>query len=112
MSVSVTVVSNPVMLMLQPSSSGGYLGLTTTSNGVTAAGKVAFIRGSTNVGMALFQDSADAASTLDIRYPNSYVMIDTAVTPGTYTYKVQAAYPSGDGHVAINNMVLVAYELI
>lgn len=113
LTVTITTYGHPVELMIIPdgsSSAFSYVGVADTASGTVAEMGMAFVRASSVIATTRVYTQADnAAGTLQIRQPPSFVFIDP-VAAGTYTYKVQAYLQSGTVAL-VNSVKLIAFEL-
>ncbi len=102
LSVSITTTGRPVFLAIIPdgTASQAFIG-----NASSTAVLLAFIRGSTAVG--IFQTITNQTAAFQV-FPSIFT-IDTPAA-GTYTYKVQAAN-SGSSTITVKLCKLIAFEL-
>ncbi|TXH18366.1 MAG: hypothetical protein E6R03_02325 [Hyphomicrobiaceae bacterium] len=108
LTVTITTLGNPVMLMLLPTTSVGAFYITNAgSSGPQPQGYIKWVRDSTDVA----EESFWANTGTDAVSPGLPKFLDTPAA-GTYVYKVQAKAGSGSSDsLALTNLKLYAWEL-
>ena len=104
LSVSITTSGRPVMLMIQDdgtATTGSYI---TLAPGGGASGLLTFNRGVTEITEYNLQNHGASV----VSWPASIIYMDV-IGAGTYTYTVTMS--TGAGAFALNDAVLVAYEM-
>lgn len=105
LSVTITTVGNPVMLLIQDDGSGNPSEIFAT----VGQGTYFFTRNGLTSFLTAIRIGA-ITSNVGIVPSSALAFIDTP-TAGTYTYQLAVASAVSGGSININNSILVAYEL-
>lgn len=110
LSITITTLGRPVSLKMQPSGvSESYIGLINNA-GNTAIFDVIVKRGSTTISTSTLSIVAAGATAVNSLLPTSSIAFDDVIAAGTYTYTI-SVQGLGAGIIAVNNAVLVGYEI-
>lgn len=109
LSVTITTIGRPVVLMLVPDGSTTDVSqIQAISSGGSYAARFFILRDSAVIGIFGF-DGIDASGSAPGIPPSSVQMIDpTTAAAHTYSVQVEASFPS---NVSVNYVKLVAYEI-
>lgn len=113
LSVSITTVGRPVMIMLQPESSGdSEIYLDRDNSGTQVSGYFKLVRDSTDVHVIeVEQDYQTSSSSVKMPIPPGSILYLDAPAAGTYTYKIQCKAAGANERVTFKYIKLLAYEL-
>lgn len=116
LSVTISTTGRPIYVSLIANAATGtssYLGVSRSDNDPTIRAKFAILRNGLVIATYDLQSQAGVGeNTKDIHVPASSLHCIDPITPGVYTYTVQAAVVgAGSLTVTIVEAVLVAYEI-
>lgn len=111
LTLSITTVGKPVMVMLQ-STSGNIGSFTVATSGSSGSntGNIAFFRGASAIGGGAFATSSTTFGNSTTFPASSFFCLDNPGA-GTYSYSVQWKMTLSGGSLSLANVRLVAYEL-